>query len=73
MQETETKTLITVAKHGWQGIKKNKTESRARVAASLGEPKLGPDEGCPSGGTIGQTVRSHYPGEDPGMLVNRNI
>ena len=36
-----------------------------RVVASLGEPMLlrGPEEGCPSGRTIGQMVRWHHPGE----------
>ena len=36
-----------------------------RVAASLGEPMLlrGPEEGSPSGRTIGQMVRWHHPGE----------
>ena len=39
-----------------------------RVAASLGEPmpgvtQDGPEEGCPSGRTIGQMVRWHHPGE----------
>ena len=34
-----------------------------RVAASLGEPWDGPEEGCPSGRSFGQMVRRHHPGE----------
>jgi len=46
-----------------------------RVAASLGEPMLlrGPEEGCPSGRTVGQLVRWDHPGEIPTYFLGGNI
>jgi len=46
-----------------------------RVAASLEEPMLlrGPEQGCPSGRTIGQMVRWHYLGEIRTYFLGGNI
>jgi len=57
-----------VAKHGWQAYS-------PRVTASLGEPMLlrGPEEGCPSGRTIGQIVRWHHPGKIRTYFLGSNI
>jgi len=42
---------------------------------SLGEPMLlrGPEEGCPSGRTIGWMVRWHHPGEIRTYFLGGNI